>query len=70
VDELLNKARTVPDTAERKAVYEQAQAILQDELPNMYVYYQPWPFLLSRKVEGFQPYPDGMIRLKGVRFSG
>lgn len=68
VDRLLNEARTVPDVAKRKAIYEQAQAILQDELPSMYTYYQPWPFVLSKKVQGFTPYPDGMIRLKGVSF--
>ncbi|TEA79876.1 ABC transporter substrate-binding protein [Allopusillimonas ginsengisoli] len=68
VDELLDKARTVSDVAQRKAVYDEAQAILQDELPSMYIYYQPWPFATSNKVQGFEPYPDGMIRLKGVSF--
>ena len=24
---------------------------------------------LAKKVEGFKPYPDGMIRLKGVKFA-
>ncbi|HUG58838.1 MAG TPA: ABC transporter substrate-binding protein [Candidimonas sp.] len=68
VDRLLKEARTVPDTAKRKAIYEQVQTILQDELPSQYLYYQPWPFALSKKVHGFTPYPDGMIRLKGVAF--
>lgn len=68
VDELLNKARTLSDQAKRKAVYDEAQAILQDDLPSMYLYYQPWPFVTSNKVKGFVAYPDGMIRLRGVSF--
>jgi len=66
VDKLLNQARLEPDTAKRKAIYDQAQTILQDDLPQMYLYFQPWPFALSKKVKGFVPYPDGMIRLKGA----
>src|SRR3546814_3654449 len=41
VDELLRKARTIADQEKRKAVYDEAQTILQDELPSMYIYYQP-----------------------------
>jgi peptide/nickel transport system substrate-binding protein len=66
VDKLLKQARTVPDVTQRKAIYDQAQAILQDELPSLYTYYQPWPFVVRKSVHGFVPYPDGMIRLKGV----
>ncbi|UYO93164.1 ABC transporter substrate-binding protein [Pollutimonas sp. M17] len=68
VDELLDKARTVSDVDQRRAIYDAAQAILQDELPAVYLYYQPWPFATSNKVQGFEPYADGMIRLKGVSF--
>jgi peptide/nickel transport system substrate-binding protein len=66
VDRLLNEARTTLDQAKRKELYDAAQTILQEDLPIIYTYYQPWPFVLSSKVKGFTPYPDGMIRLKGV----
>lgn len=66
VDRLLNEARQTPDTQARIPLYEEAQAILMDELPIIYVYHQPWPFVLSSNVEGFEAYPDGMLRLKGV----
>jgi len=69
VDALLARARTVADVASRKALYDQAEAILQDELPAFYLYYQPLPFALNKKVQGFVPVADGMIRLQGVRFS-
>jgi len=66
VDQLLDDARVKSTVAERKAVYDAAQKILADEDPIVYVYYQPWPFALSKKVQGFTPYPDGLIRLRGV----
>lgn len=69
IDKLLNDARKVPDEGKRKAIYDQAQTILQNETQAVYIYYQPWPFVLAKKVQGFKPYPDGMIRLKGVTFA-
>lgn len=69
VDKLLAEARTVPDETKRKAIYDKAQAILQEDAQAVYIYYQPWPFVLAKKVKGFKPYPDGMIRLKGVTFA-
>ncbi|MEJ1159014.1 ABC transporter substrate-binding protein [Prosthecomicrobium sp. N25] len=69
VDRLLNEARTTTDLAKRKGLYEAAQKILQDELPIIYVYYQPWPFVTAKKVTGFKPSADGMIRLAGVKFA-
>ncbi|AEE67910.1 ABC transporter substrate-binding protein [Bordetella pertussis] len=66
VDKLLAEARTVPDQAKRKAIYDQAQALLQADTHDIYLYYQPWPFVLGKNVRGFKPYPDGMVRLKGV----
>lgn len=69
VDKLLKEARLVPDEAQRKALYDQAQAILTKDDPYIYLYYQPWPFVLQKKVLGFTAYPDGMIRLKGVHFA-
>jgi len=70
VDALLDQARTVADMTARKALYDQVETILQDELPAFYLYYQPLPFALSNKVQGFVPVADGMIRLQGVRFKG
>jgi peptide/nickel transport system substrate-binding protein len=69
VDELLNEARKVPDEGKRKVLYEQAEAIIQKEMPDAFLYFQPWPFAMQKKVKGFLPYPDGMIRLKGVTFA-
>lgn len=66
LDVLLTEARGILDTTKRKAVYDKAQAIIQDQLPAIFLYYQPWPFVTSTKVKGFVPVPDGMIKLGGV----
>lgn len=67
VDELLDKARTVYDQAERKKLYDQVQDIMLDEVPLIYLYNQPWIFAMRANVEGFALSPDGMIRLTGLK---
>jgi peptide/nickel transport system substrate-binding protein len=67
VDELLNSARAVNDFQSRKAFYDDAQEILQEDLPVIYLYHPTWLWAMRSGVEGFTPYPDGMIRLEGVR---
>jgi len=69
VDKLLNDARVTNDEAKRKELYNAAQEILKQDLPIIYTYYQPWPFVHTKKLQNFKPYPDGMIRLKGVKFA-
>jgi peptide/nickel transport system substrate-binding protein len=66
VDRLLNEARTTNDTAERQALYAEARAILDRDLPIVYLYHDTWLWALDDSIEGFTPYPDGMIRLAGV----
>ncbi len=69
VDELLDRARTSNDPAVRKEAYDAAQEILSQELPIIYLYHPSWIWAMSANVEGFEAYPDGMIRLEGVRFT-
>lgn len=68
VDRLLNAARTTTDMDARRAAYAQAQEILMAEMPIIYLYHQTWLWAMAGNVQGFVPYPDGMIRLAGVRF--
>lgn len=67
VDRLLNEARRVSDIDARRALYAQAQDILMAELPIIYLYHPTWLWAMRDSVTGFVPYPDGMIRLAGVR---
>ncbi|KAF0676077.1 ABC transporter substrate-binding protein [Profundibacterium mesophilum] len=66
VDRLLDEARVVTDTDKRKESYDAARDILVEELPIIYLYHQTWIWGLADEIEGFTPYPDGMIRLEGV----
>ncbi|MFD2239135.1 ABC transporter substrate-binding protein [Aureimonas populi] len=66
VDRLLNEARETSDPAEREPLYAEAQAILAADKPIVYLYYLPYPFAHTTRLEGFVGYPDGMIRLRGV----
>ncbi len=66
VDTLLNAARTSNDLATRKEKYDAATAILDADSPLIYLYHQTWIWALGGKIDGFVPYPDGMIRLAGV----
>ncbi|WP_099865528.1 ABC transporter substrate-binding protein [Pararhizobium haloflavum] len=66
VDRLLNAARETNEMEERKALYAEAQAILNEDLPIIYLYHPSWIWALDNTIEGFVAYPDGMIRLENV----
>ncbi len=68
LDDFLNTARTTPEVATRQALYKQASAVMADEVPTIDLYFEPRLIATSRKVTGFQPNPDGLIRLPGVSF--
>jgi peptide/nickel transport system substrate-binding protein len=69
LDRLMEEARSTVDEKKRADLYDRVEEIVQDDLPIVYLYYQPWPFVTSKKVVGFTPIADGMIRLAGVRFA-
>jgi len=66
VDRLLEAAVAESDQAKRRALYSQVMAKVQDARPSIYLYYLPYTFAHQKKVNGFTPYPDGLVRLKGV----
>ncbi|CAN7264350.1 ABC transporter substrate-binding protein [Phyllobacterium sp. LjRoot231] len=70
VDALLNDARKSTDNAVRKQKYDAAAKILNDDLPVIYLGHQSYIWALKKDVTGFVPYPDGMIRLQGVKKNG
>ena len=67
--EALNAARVATSTQARKASYDAARDVLADESPLVYLYHQTWIWAHNTKLEGFTPYPDGMIRLEGVTWT-
>lgn len=69
IDRLLDAARTSNNEEERKARYDEARKILAKDLPIIYLYHPTWIWALDDRIEGFVPYPDGMIRLADVKFA-
>ncbi|HUN46246.1 MAG TPA: ABC transporter substrate-binding protein [Stellaceae bacterium] len=66
VDEELKAARAVDDPAERMKHYDKAAGILLTDLPIIYLYHRKLIFAFNKKVTGFTPYPDGLIRPQGL----
>jgi peptide/nickel transport system substrate-binding protein len=67
VDELLDKARTVGSLAERKSIYEAAAPAILAGGSVMYLYHRTLLFAHSNRLDGFRVYPDGLIRVTGLR---
>ncbi|MEO0670044.1 MAG: ABC transporter substrate-binding protein [Pseudomonadota bacterium] len=66
MDDLMNAARVAPSTEERKALYDQAMAIMMEDLNRVFIYHVNWIWAYNASLKGFTPYPDGMIRLENV----
>ncbi|MGG4492820.1 ABC transporter substrate-binding protein [Brevibacillus reuszeri] len=62
LDELILKARGELDEAKRKALYDEAAKLLQDEAGYAYMYHQYVLLGMNKKVTGFTFVPDGIIR--------
>lgn len=67
VDKILADTRLTTDVAARKALYEKFDQIALTDLPIIYLFVQKWIWGMPTKLQGFTPYPDGMIRLEGVK---
>lgn len=67
VDEHLHQGRRLLDEPARIAEYNAASDVYMDELPVIYLGHTAYIFGIRKNVEGFTPYPDGLIRFQGVR---
>jgi len=66
VDKELKAARAVDEPAERLKHYTAAAQVLLKDLPIIYLYHRKWIYAFNKKVAGFTPYPDGLIRPQGL----
>jgi peptide/nickel transport system substrate-binding protein len=66
LDDLLQRARSTTDVSLRRALYRDAMAIILATRPHLVLYHLKWHWAGSAKLKGFEPYPDGLIRLRGV----
>jgi len=67
VDELLKRSRSALDPAERKKAYAELAAILLRDRPIIYLFHRHWLWAYSNKVSGFRPFPDGLVRVQGLK---
>ena len=68
-DDLLDRARILPDVEARKALYAQFWQIERHDLPLVYLWSAKNVVGMKRGLEGFVQVPDGLIRLRGVRMA-
>ena len=68
IDTALDRARTLSDPAERLKLYSEATAVLLDERPRIFTYHRKWFFAYSSRLSDFTANPDGMIRVRGMRW--
>ena len=69
VDALLTKARQVASAAERKKLYDAATEIMLRDTPRLLLWHRRVFTGHSARLQGFTPYPDGIIRLKGLKLN-
>jgi len=65
-DRLLCEAEATLDTAQRLALYQQAEAILLEEMPVIPIYFQKRQYLISPDVKGWEPSILGQVLYKNV----
>ena len=66
VDQLLEGARATYDNAERKRIYQQANRIILDDSPMIFIQHRPEIKVMAPKLQNFAHVPDGMMRFAQV----
>ncbi len=67
IDEWHREARASNDFATRKAIYEKITAKFLPDGWMIYLFHPKYLIAHTNRLEGFKPYPDGLIRVTGVR---
>jgi peptide/nickel transport system substrate-binding protein len=67
VDKALDESRSTNDPVARYQAYKKAAEILiAKDRPIIYLFQRKWIYGMTKALEGFAPYPDGLIRVVGV----
>ncbi|GHA29861.1 ABC transporter substrate-binding protein [Devosia pacifica] len=67
LDEVLIAARQELDTEARQALYTEAAEIYLTDRPTIPLYHPTWFYGARAEVEGIDIYPDGILRVTGVK---
>jgi peptide/nickel transport system substrate-binding protein len=66
VDELIKQGETTPDTDERRAIYDEAQAIVYEEAPALFLILPEEAEATTERVQNFDPASDSRINLHDI----
>jgi peptide/nickel transport system substrate-binding protein len=66
LDDILRRARSTTDPGERARLYADAAEIYLADRPYLFMYHLKWFWGATRKLSGFAPHPDGIVRLQGL----
>ena len=67
VDQMLDQARTITDIEQRQSMYAKMWQQERQDLPIIYLWTSKNTVGMTAKLSGFDPVPDGMIRLQGLQ---
>ncbi|MGE8104491.1 ABC transporter substrate-binding protein [Allorhizobium sp. NPDC080224] len=67
LDKLLADARTEVRQEERVALYSKINEILLGDLPTIPLYHPSWIYGARANVDGIEIYPDGLLRVTGLK---
>jgi len=65
-DNALDAARATSDQAARRALYALVEARLRRDLPAIFLEPPDTVFAVATRIAGFRPWPDGIVRLRGL----
>ena len=69
LDALFAAARAVTATDQRQRLYREAAGIWMAERPHLMLYHHRWFWAMRAELQGFEPAPDGIVRLAGLRLA-
>jgi peptide/nickel transport system substrate-binding protein len=64
VIELISDANSTYDQAKRKALLQQAEQLVVDDAPIIYIYYPSMWIAIRNNIQGYEYIPDGIIRVR------
>jgi peptide/nickel transport system substrate-binding protein len=70
LQQVLDEGRAESDDAARVKIYEKAADIYLNDRPTIPIYHPNWFFAARKTVDGIVMYPDGLLRLTGVKPKG
>jgi len=62
LDRLVEDGDLTLDGAQRRAIYAQVQQLAADDLPYVSLWWQDNVAVMSRRLQGFTPFPNGSLR--------